>query len=319
MTLPLTIGLATLAALGVFVALVFAPRSAPTGLRPKAGVRRNDLRPDRPLGTGTAPPFPGRPGAQLDASRRPVTAPTLSDRLVAAGVQLRPSEFQGLQVALALTLGALGALRFGEWWPALLLAGAGAAAPYLYLWLRHGRMRAVINAQLSPTLTTLANSLKAGYNLPQALDSVARNGAPPMSDEFARVVRELSMGATMDQALNNLIRRTSNEDLELAVTAILIQNTVGGNLANVLDNIEETIRTRVGIENELATLTAQTRASAWVITLLPFGVAALLLFLAPAYFQPMLVSPLGRVLLVASGVSIVVGNILIRRALRVEV
>ncbi len=319
MTLPLVIGLATVAALGVFVALVFSPRGAPTTRRPQAGVRRSDVRPDRPLGMGPSQAAAGRSGVQFGASRRPVTAPSLSDSLVAAGVQLRPSEFRGLQVALALTLGALGALRFGQWIPAVLMAGIGAAGPYVYLRLRHGRMRSVINSQLSATLTTLANSLKAGYNLPQALDSVARNGAPPMSDEFARVVRELSMGATLEQALNNLIRRTSNEDLELAVTAILIQNTVGGNLANVLDNIEETIRTRVGIENELATLTAQTRASAWVITLLPFGVGALLLFLAPAYFQPMLISPLGRVLLVASGVSIVVGNILIRRALRVEV
>jgi tight adherence protein B len=318
-TLPLIIGLATIAALGVFVALVFAPGGAPAARRPTVGVRRGDQRHERPFAPGPSPALPGRSGGQGGASRRPVTAPGLSDRLVAAGLQLRPSEFRGLQLALALTLGALGALRFGQWIPAVLMAGIGWAGPILYLRLRHGRMRSVINAQLSPTLTTLANSLKAGQNLPQALDSVARNGAPPMSNEFARVVRELSMGATLEQALNNLIRRTSNEDLELAVTAILIQNTVGGNLANVLDNIEETIRTRVGIENELSTLTAQTRASAWVITLLPFGVAALLLFLAPTYFAPMLISPVGRWLLVACGVSIVAGNIFIRRAVRVEV
>ncbi len=247
------------------------------------------------------------------------SAPGLSDMLVAAGVKLRPSEFLGIQLALALALAAIGTLRFGQLLPAVLMGALGWVIPTIYLRVRHGRMQSVINAQLSGTLTTLANSLKAGLNLPQALDSVARSGTPPMSDEFARVVRELSMGATLELALNNLIRRTRNEDLELAVTAILIQNTVGGNLVNVLDSIEETIRTRVGIQNELATLTAQTRASAWVITLLPIGLAMLLLFVAPSYFSPMLISPLGRILLVACALSILAGNILVRRVVRVEV
>ncbi len=317
MSLPVVIALAVLAGLGIFVALVSLPAN-PAGRRPQVARRRRDQRVERTstLGSGTASARPRAGGA---VTRGLISAPKLSDRLVAAGVKLRPSEFRGIQLALALALGALGALRFDQWIPAVLMAGLGWFIPSVYLRVRHGRMQSVINAQLSSTLTTLANSLKAGLNLPQALDSVGRSGTPPMSDEFTRVVRELSMGATLEQALNNLVRRTRNEDLELAVTAILIQNTVGGNLINVLDGIEETIRTRVGIQNELQTLTAQTRASAWVITALPFGVGALLLFVAPGYFAPMLISQVGRILLLACAFSIIVGNILVRRVVRVEV
>jgi tight adherence protein B len=311
------IGLAALAGVGVFVALISMPGSPVAARRPRIAARRRDGRLERSPSAGSS--VQARAGASRLAPDRPISAPNLSDGLNAAGLRLRASEFRAIQLVLALTLGAIGALRFGQWIPAVVMAAIGLAAPPVYLRLRQGRMRSVINAQLSATLTTLANSLKSGLNLPQALDSVARSGAPPMSDEFARVVRELSMGATMEQALNNLMRRTRNEDLELAITAILIQNTVGGNLVNVLDHIEETIRTRVGIENELATLTAQTRASAWVITLLPLAVGTLLLFLAPTYFGPMVIAPIGRILLIACGFSIVVGNILIRRAVRVEV
>ena len=253
------------------------------------------------------------------AARKARGAQSLSDKLFAAGIKLRTSEFRGIQLALALALGALGAWRFGQVLPAALMAAAGWFGPSLYLRQRRGWTQAVLNDQLSETLTTLANSLKAGLNLPQALDTVARSGAHPMSDEFARVVREMSMGATIEQALTNLVRRTRNEDLELAVTAILIQLTVGGNLASVLESIEQTIRVRVGLANELSSLTSQTRASAWVITLLPLGVAGLLLFMAPTYFIPMVESAVGRVLLVGCGVSIVIGNILIRRVVRVEV
>jgi tight adherence protein B len=317
MSLPVIIGLAAVAALGVFLALVSLPAGG-VERRPRVGGRpRRDGRLERQTRTG--PPIPARSGAQVAAARARSRAPGLSDMLSASGVKLRPSEFLGIQLALALALAAVGTFRFGQLLPAVLMGALGWVIPSIYLRIRHGRMQSVINAQLSGTLTTLANSLKAGLNLPQALDSVARSGTPPMSDEFARVVRELSMGATLELALNNLIRRTRNEDLELAVTAILIQNTVGGNLVNVLDSIEETIRTRVGIQNELATLTAQTRASAWVITLLPIGLAAILLFVAPSYFSPMLISPLGRILLVACALSILIGNILVRRLVRVEV
>ena len=320
MSLPLILVLAGLTGVGVFIALFASLAGQPTDRYSPRAVRQRRGQPTD--GAQSAGPQK-KPASQRDidraAARRARGAQNFADKLVAAGIKLRPYEFRGIQLALALALGALGALRFGQVLPAVVMAAAGWMGPSLYLRQRRGWMRSVINGQLSEALTTLANSLRAGLNLPQALDAVARSGIHPMSDEFARVVREISMGATLEQALTNLVRRTRNEDLELAVTAILIQNTVGGNLATVLESIEETIRIRVGIANELQSLTAQTRASALVITLLPLGVAALLLFMAPSYFFPMLQSPVGRALLIASAISILVGNLLIRRLIRVEV
>lgn len=319
MSATLIIALAALVALGVFVALAASGAGSGTHRLPSgSGRRARDQQFDGERLTAAATSATGSPSTRAGA-RRITQAQHLSDRLIAAGIKLRPSEFRGIQVAFALTLGAVGALRFGQVIPATIMAAAGWFAPWLYLRQRQGRMRSVINTQLTETLTTLANSLKAGLNLPQALDAVARAGFHPLSDEFARVVREMSMGATIEQALTNLVRRTQNEDLELAVTAILIHNTIGGNLASVLDSIEKTIRTRVAIASELATLTAQTRASAWVITLLPIGVATLLLFMAPSYFTPMVTSTFGRILLLGCGLSILVGNLLIRRLTRAEV
>jgi tight adherence protein B len=319
-SLTLILVLAVLTGLGVFAALWATLAGQPADrFSPRAVRHRRGQPADTSQGAGPAKKPASRREVERAAARRAHSGQSLSDKLVAAGIKLRPSEFRGIQLAVALTLGALGAWRFGEVIPAVVMAAVGWLGPSLYLRQRRGWMRSVINDQLSETLTTLANSLRAGLNLPQALDAVARSGAHPMADEFARVVREMSMGATLEQALTNLVRRTRNEDLELAVTAILIQNTVGGNLATVLESIEETIRVRVGIANELSTLTAQTRASAWVITLLPLGVAALLLFMAPSYFLPMIQSPIGRALLVGCAISILFGNIIIRRLVRVEV
>ena len=125
--------------------------------------------------------------------------------------------------------------------------------------------------QLPDTITLLANSLRAGSSFLQGIELVTREARPPISEEFERVVREMSLGVALQPALNNLARRVASEDLELMVTAINIQSQVGGNLATVLDSIAFTIRERVRIQGEIQTLTAMQRYSGYVITLLPIG------------------------------------------------
>src|SRR5712691_4737373 len=113
--------------------------------------------------------------------------------------------------------------------------------------------------------------------------------------------------------LSNMVRRVGSEDLDLIVTAIAIQSTVGGNLARILDGISHTIRQRIQIKSQIGAMTAQMRASGWIITLLPFIVAAILNIITPSYFRLMFTEPLGRVLLVMAGISIVIGNLFVRR------
>ena len=127
------------------------------------------------------------------------------------------------------------------------------------------------NKQLPDTITLIANALRAGSSFLQAIELVVRESAPPISTEFGRVIREVNLGLSFDVALENMVRRVRSEDLELMATAISIQHTVGGNLAEILDSIAYTIRERVRIQGEIRTLTAQQRLSGYVVGFLPIG------------------------------------------------
>src|SRR5439155_726322 len=133
-----------------------------------------------------------------------------------------------------------------------------------------------------------------------------------ISDELTRALREMSLGSSTPQALVNMVRRVGSEDFDLIVTAITIQASVGGNLARILDGISHTIRQRVQMKAQISALTAQMRASGWIITLLPFIVAGILNIITPSYFGVMFTDPAGRVLLVLAGISIFIGNMLVR-------
>ena len=115
----------------------------------------------------------------------------------------------------------------------------------------------------------LANSLRAGSSFLQAVEMIVREAQPPISTEFARVIREVNLGLPLDDALANLQRRVRSDDLDLMTTAIAIHHTVGGNLAEILDSIAYTIRERVRIKGEIKTLTAQQRMSGYVVGFLP--------------------------------------------------
>jgi len=180
--------------------------------------------------------------------------------------------------------------------------------------------------QLPDTITLLANSLRAGSSFLQGIELVTREGRPPISEEFTRVVREMSLGVALQPALSNLSRRVASEDLELMVTAINIQSQVGGNLATVLDSIAFTIRERIRIQGEIQTLTAMQRYSGYVITLLPVGLGFLLFLISPSYITPMferppeaLGLPLGVIFFAVGLISMGIGYLLIRRIVDIKV
>src|SRR2546430_2370093 len=119
---------------------------------------------------------------------------------------------------------------------------------------------------LPDPLSLLSKALTAGLSRPQALDTVARNTAAPVADELSRVIREMNIGSATERALAAMVRRTGSEDLDLIVTAIGIQASVGGNLARILENISHTIRQRVHVKGQISAMTAQARASGLAIT-----------------------------------------------------
>jgi tight adherence protein B len=224
-----------------------------------------------------------------------------------------------MRFGCAAFLALVGLLRFGVGLQPIVMAVLGYFIPGLYLRYRQGRRRRAFQQQLVDTVTLLSSALKAGHSFPQALDTVARNGNPPISEEFDRVVREMNIGGSAEQALQKLVRRVESDDLDLIVTAVLIHSTVGGNLSRILDAISNTIRERIRVRGEISAITAQARASGWIITLLPVVVAGILYFIAPGYFRPMTSQLLGWLMLAFCAISIFIGNLIIRRITRIRV
>lgn len=188
----------------------------------------------------------------------------------------------------------------------LVLALLGWMFPHWYMALRARRRTTAFVNQLGDTITLMANSLRAGYSLLQTMEMVARESSPPMADEFRRVVREVGLGISAQDAMDHLLRRVPSEDLDLLVTAINIQHEVGGNLAQILDVIGETIRERVRIKGEIKVLTAQQSISGYIISALPVALMLLLMVMNPKYelaiFSfPWVVMPIVGLILIVSG------------------
>jgi tight adherence protein B len=181
-----------------------------------------------------------------------------------------------------------------------------------------GRLSA-FNKQLPDTITLLSNSLRAGSSFLQSIELVSRVGGPPMSEEMGRVVREVNLGLGMEEALNNLVRRIKSDDLDLMVTAIGIQQQVGGNLAEILDTIAFTIRERVRIKGEINTLTAQGRVSGYLVAFLPIGLGVALNAINPAFMAPLFTETIGRILIGVGAVMMTIGFLAIRKITDIKV
>jgi len=256
----------------------------------------------------------------------------LSTEIARADLKLRPAEFVAAWIAspfvflaAAFVLGFI----FKGFQNVIALAVAflvGAVFPRYYLKYRQGKRLKAFATQLPDTIPLLANSLPTGSSSLHSIALVTREGRPPISEEFERVVREMSLGVALQPALNNLVRRVASEDLELMVTAINIQSQVGGNLATVLDSIAYTIRERIRIIGEINTLTAMQRYSGYVITLLPVGLGVILFLISPSYMGALLKNPpemfglpTGIIFIIIGLISMGIGYVLIRRIVDIKV
>jgi len=233
--------------------------------------------------------------------------------LVSADLELRPYEFRLIQGGFALLFGVIGLLRFGVGAEFLVLAVIGYLLPSIYLRNRRGHRLRQFDANLPRTMELIANSMKAGQSVAQSLTAVTDNAGPPVSDEFALARREIELGASLESALNNMVKRIGSNDLRLMVMVITIQRSVGGDLPAILITLADTMRQREEMRSEIMAATAQSRATALIITLLPIVAALLLYFIVRDYFRPMLVNPLGWAMLILAGFLLFVGNVIIRR------
>ena len=202
---------------------------------------------------------------------------------------------------------------------AVIVAIAALIGEWFYVLYRIDKRRKDFVNQLGDCLTTVANALRAGFSFLQSMELISKEMEPPISEEFARTIRDMKLGARMENALESMDLRVGCPDFSLVVTAVLIQHQVGGNLAQILDSISSTINERIRMRREVMALTAQGRASGWVLALLPIALAAILSIINPSYLAPLWEDPIGRVAIGAALVMELIGFFVIKRIVDIEV
>lgn len=243
----------------------------------------------------------------------------LRRELLRADLHLTVPEYLVVTALVTLSGLAIGYLISRFWVSALVLAIGSALLPIIYVRWRQRRRITAFNNQLESVLSLVVAAMRAGYSLLQSFDYVSRRLPDPAATHFARVVREVTLGLSMSDALENLLARTQSEDMELIVTAINIHDEVGGNLTVILDTVTHTIRERVRIKQEIRSLTSMQRGSAYILVALPFIVTGVLFVLSPAYMMrlfepgPTLCIPLAALVCMA------LGFVLTRRIMDIEV
>jgi len=246
----------------------------------------------------------------------------ISKSLAQADLKFRPVEFLA---TIVISAGFVTVVSFilSKSIPFAILAGiAGAFIPQIYVMRSKTKRTTMFNRQLGDMLNLMVNGLRAGYSTMQAMEAVSKELPAPISVEFRRVIQEMQLGLNMEEALDHLVRRITSDDLDLVITAINVQREVGGNLAEILDVISYTIRERVRIQGEIAALTAQGRATAWVISALPI-VLVLLLFLVNRPYIMQFFNPetrsCGIPLIILAGLMIVTGFAITQKIVKIDI
>jgi tight adherence protein B len=239
-------------------------------------------------------------------------------RLEQADLPLKPAEALFFTGALSFVFMVIGAIFFNFIGIAV-AAIVFLAVPVFVTGFLAKRRRKKFTSQLPDTLQLLAGSLRAGYSLVQGLDAVSKQCSAPMSTELQRAMSEARLGRPVEEALQDISDRMGSDDFEWAVMAIKIQREVGGNLAELLMTVSETMVGRERLRREVKGLTAEGRVSAIVLAGLPFVIGLLITVMNPTYMSPMLNNFLGQAALVGAVVMIGVGYWLMMKLIEIEV
>jgi tight adherence protein B len=243
----------------------------------------------------------------------------LDAQLEAAGVTVRSGEFVVISVVAALIGLTLGAALLRSLYLGLAVGGVAAFAPTVALRVSLSRRAEKLREQLPDVLTIMAASLRAGHSFMQSLDTVAKEIAPPAAGEFQRVIAEIRLGRSVEDALEALSERVGSDDFRWAVLAVNIQREVGGNLAEILDNVADTLRERAIMRRQIRVLTAEGRLSAWVLALLPFAIALYMFAVNPDYIGLLFTTTVGLVMLITAAALLVAGVLWMRKIVDIDV
>ena len=246
-------------------------------------------------------------------------ARALDFKMQKAGIPLLGTEFLIL-LGISFFLAAIIAYVISKkWYVGISIAIVVIMAEWIYVLLKIDRREAAFTNQLGDCLMMVANAMRAGFSFLQAMDLVSKEMEPPMSEEFKHVMRDINLGASVERALDDMDQRVSSPDFSLVVTAVLIQQQVGGDLAHILDTISDTIQGRIRMRREVQTLTAQGRMSGWVLAALPFVLAAFINIVSPNYLEPLFKETIGQIAIVIAIIMVIIGFLVIKRIVNIDV
>lgn len=243
----------------------------------------------------------------------------IDKELARADIPLKGEEFWGLTLLLSLGMGILTYVFTRNLFFTTAVVSYSAYLPWGAVRVKQNKRRAKFNGQIGDALVIMANALRSGFSFLQAMDMVRKEMPDPIAKEFGIALLEMNWGSSTEAALAGLSERVKSDDLDLVITAVLIQRQVGGNLAEILDNIAHTIRERVRIKGEIQALTAQGRISGLIIGLLPMVLAVVIYTLNPGYLSLLFTTKAGLMMLAGAGLAELLGVLMIRQIIRIQV
>jgi len=206
-----------------------------------------------------------------------------------------------------------------KWVAGLLFGVATVMAPRMIFNILREQRRAIISEQLVDALGLLANSVRAGLTLPQAMEILVKEMKPPITQEFGRVLQEYRLGTDFDEAMLNMARRVESRDLDILVNAVMVTRRSGGNVGEIFQNIAATIRERIRIEGKIRALSATGNMQALVMSAMPFGIMIALWFMQPEYIITMFSTAIGLVALLVVVVMVVAAFFWIRWIMDIDI
>ena len=242
----------------------------------------------------------------------------IAEELYVAGVALRADEFVMIWILTGAVIPAIALFLGVATTVCIALVLVGVAAPISWVILKRNKRLALLGKQLSDALGILCSALRVGQSVQTAMKNVAEEMEEPISREFMRVYRETQYGMTLEASLGGMVKRTKNPDLELMCSAILIQRQIGGNLAQILQNISDTINQRIQMRGEVKTLTSAGRLSGYIIGALPLLIILILMFINPSYIDMFFTTQSGRIMLIISAVLEVIGFLFVRKIVNIK-
>lgn len=232
--------------------------------------------------------------------KRFVFGKKLSADLEAAGVLLKPEEYLLIWAATTIVPPMIFLIAGGQLISAVAVLLIGLIIPPLLVARSKRKRMKKFERQLSDSIVLISNNLRAGFTFQQSMESVSREMHEPIAGEFKRTLLEIQLGVSTEEAMERMVKRTNSSDLSLLVSAVLIQWKVGGNLAEVLDNIASTIRDRLRIKGEVRVATSSGRISGRIIGFLPIFLIAILMIINPIYIKEFFSTKIGIILIIVS-------------------